>query len=49
MFRKGSQLTLFPGNGPGGLTSPTALKLDLTPYDWVVGISDDQPAAATRT
>ncbi|GAB3777533.1 FG-GAP-like repeat-containing protein [Nocardioides ungokensis] len=41
MFRQGNQLTLFPGNGPGGLTSPTPLKLDLSPYDWVVGISDE--------
>jgi hypothetical protein len=40
LFRKGSKLTLFPGNGPGGLTSPTALSLDLTAYDWVVGVSD---------
>ena len=40
LFRKGSQLTLFPGNGPGGLTNPKSLGLDLSPYDWVVGVSD---------
>ncbi|MFC4784148.1 FG-GAP-like repeat-containing protein [Nocardioides sp. MAHUQ-72] len=40
LFRQGSKLTLFPGNGPGGLTSPTSLGLDLSPYDWVVGVSD---------
>ena len=40
LFRKGSQLTLFPGNGPGGLTNPKSLSLDLSPYDWVVGVSD---------
>ena len=40
LFRKGSQLTLFPGNGPGGLTNPESLSLDLSPYDWVVGVSD---------
>jgi hypothetical protein len=40
LFRKGSKLTLFPGNGPGGLTSPKSLSLDLAPYDWVVGVSD---------
>jgi hypothetical protein len=40
LFRQGSRLTLFPGNGPGGLTTPAALGVDLTPYDWVVGISD---------
>ncbi len=26
LFRKGSQLTLFPGNGPGGLTGPQAAR-----------------------
>ena len=40
LFRSGSRLTLFPGNGPGGLTRPRSLGLDLTPYDWVVGVSD---------
>ncbi|MBZ5737343.1 FG-GAP-like repeat-containing protein [Nocardioides mangrovi] len=42
LFRNGSKLTLYPGNGPGGLTSPKALGLNLTPYDWVIGISDIQ-------
>ncbi|MGZ8744609.1 MAG: FG-GAP-like repeat-containing protein [Nocardioides sp.] len=40
LFRKGNRLTLFPGNGPGGLTGATSLGLDLSPYDWVVGVSD---------
>ena len=40
LFRRGAKLTLFPGNGPGGLTNPRALGLDLTPYDWVIGVSD---------
>jgi len=40
LFRRGSQLTLYPGNGPGGLTSGRALSLDLTPYDWAIGVSD---------
>ncbi len=40
LFRRGSKLTLFPGNGPGGLTSPRSLGLDLAPYDWVIGVSD---------
>jgi FG-GAP-like repeat len=40
LFRKGNRLTLFPGNGPGGLTGSKALGLDLSPYDWVVGVSD---------
>ena len=37
---QGPKLTLFPGNGPGGLTDPRPLGLDLSPYDWVVGVSD---------
>ncbi len=40
LFRKGNSLTLFTGNGPGGLTSPKSLGLDLTRYDWVIGVSD---------
>jgi hypothetical protein len=40
LFRKGSQLMVFPGNGPGGLTSPQALGLDVSAYDWVIGVSD---------
>jgi hypothetical protein len=40
LFRKGKKITLYAGNGPGGLTKPTAFKLNLKPYDWVVGISD---------
>jgi hypothetical protein len=41
LFRSGSRLMLFPGNGPGGLTDPEGLGLDLSRYDWVVGISDE--------
>ncbi|GCD91658.1 FG-GAP-like repeat-containing protein [Nocardioides sp. LS1] len=41
LFRKGSRLTLYPGNGPGGLTSPKTVGIDLTPYDWFIGISDE--------
>jgi hypothetical protein len=40
LFRKGSQLLVAPGNGPGGLTSPQQLELDVARYDWVVGVSD---------
>jgi hypothetical protein len=40
LFRRGDRLTLYPGNGPGGLTSPRPLGLDLKPYDWVIGVSD---------
>jgi hypothetical protein len=42
LFRSGGRLTLYPGNGPGGLTDPQVLGLDLSQYDWVVGISDEQ-------
>ena len=31
---------VFPGNGPGGLTSPQPLELDVSAYDWVIGVSD---------
>lgn len=40
LFRTGTALRLYPGNGPGGLTTGPQLGLDLAPYDWVVGISD---------
>ncbi|GAA1131906.1 FG-GAP-like repeat-containing protein [Nocardioides aquiterrae] len=42
LFRKGDKLTLYPGNGPGGLTTAKPLGLSLAPYDWVIGISDVQ-------
>ena len=40
LTRTGGKLQLLGGNGPGGLTGARSLTLDLTPYDWVVGISD---------
>ena len=40
VFRTGASAILYPGNGPGGLTGRKNLGLDLTPYDWVIGISD---------
>jgi hypothetical protein len=40
LFRDGSKLTLFRGNGPGGFSSPKGLGADLAPYDWVIGVSD---------
>lgn len=41
LFRRGPSLELIRGNGPGGLTgAPKRLSIDLTPFDWVVGISD---------
>lgn len=39
LLRVDGKLKLYPGNGPGGLTSPKSLSgLDLAPYDWVIGI-----------
>jgi hypothetical protein len=40
LFRSGANLTLYRGNGPGGLHAPTRLNVDLSPYDWVIGVSD---------
>ncbi|GAA4696113.1 FG-GAP-like repeat-containing protein [Nocardioides conyzicola] len=40
LFTKGGKATLYPGNGPGGLTKGAAVSLDLKPYNWVIGISD---------
>jgi hypothetical protein len=40
LFRKGNQLLVAPGNGPGGLTSPRRLEVDVSAYDWVIGVSD---------
>lgn len=34
LFRKGDR------HGPGGLTTPRGLGLDVGAYDWVVGVSD---------
>jgi hypothetical protein len=42
LLRRGGTLTVLHGNGPGGLHAPSRLRADLTPYDWVVGISDLQ-------
>ncbi|WP_370247760.1 N-acetylmuramoyl-L-alanine amidase [Nocardioides sp.] len=41
LLRRGPRLEVVRGNGPGGLTgAPKQLAIDLTPFDWVVGISD---------
>lgn len=41
LFVRGSRAVLYAGNGPGGLTGKArTLKIDLTPYDWVIGVSD---------
>lgn len=40
LFRTKGRLTLYPGNGPGGLTAPKRLGIDVRRFDWLVGISD---------
>ena len=40
LVRRGSTLTMYAGNGPGGFTGSRQLPIDLSPFDWVVGISD---------
>lgn len=41
LFLRGAKPMLYAGNGPGGLTGKgRVLDLDLTAYDWVVGVSD---------
>ncbi len=40
MFRRGGDISLFRGNGPGGLMSGRKLNIDLSKYDWTVGVSD---------
>ncbi len=40
MFRQGDALVAYPGNGPGGLTDPRRIDLDLSRYDLVTGIGD---------
>jgi hypothetical protein len=42
LIRRGGTLTLLRGNGPGGLSAPSRLPVDLSPYDWVIGVSDLQ-------
>ena len=40
LFRSGNGLSLYAGNGPGGLTGTKSLEVDLSGYDWVIGVSD---------
>ncbi|MBF4161848.1 FG-GAP-like repeat-containing protein [Nocardioides acrostichi] len=43
MVRDGDQLSLYPGNGPGGIMTPSKVGLDLGPYDRLVGVSSVRP------
>jgi len=40
LLRVDDRLVLYPGNGPGGLTSPVSLGVDVSAYDWVLGVGD---------
>jgi hypothetical protein len=45
LLRRSGTLSMMHGNGPGWLRSPSKLAIDLTPYDWVIGVSDLQAKA----
>jgi N-acetylmuramoyl-L-alanine amidase/FG-GAP-like repeat len=40
MIRNGNVLTTWAGNGPGGLSGPLPGGLDVTDYDWIIGVGD---------
>ena len=40
MVRNGNALTAWAGNGPGGLTGALPVSVDVTEYDWIVGVGD---------
>ena len=40
LLRKSGALTLLHGNGPGFMSRPTRLGADVSPYDWLVGVSN---------
>jgi hypothetical protein len=40
LFRTGARLSLYKGNGPGGLMTGRQMAIDLGAYDWTVGVSD---------
>ena len=40
LFRTGAKLSLFQGNGPGGLMKGRQMAIDLTGFDWSIGVSD---------
>jgi hypothetical protein len=42
LVRRGARLTVLHGNGPGGLHAPSKVSVDLSGYDWTIGISDLQ-------
>ena len=40
LFRSAGKLAWFRGNGPGGLMNGRQLQVDMSPFDWTVGVSD---------
>jgi hypothetical protein len=40
LFRSGTRIALYPGNGPGGFLGARALRVSVKPYDWMVGVGD---------
>jgi hypothetical protein len=40
MVRRRNLLTAWAGNGPGGLTGVLPVNVDVTGYDWIVGVGD---------
>jgi hypothetical protein len=52
LVRRGDDLLVYTGNGPGGLTGGRSLSLDLSDYDLVTGIPDatlrDRPDLVVR-
>ena len=40
LFRKNGEMSVFKGNGPGGLTGWSKLSLNSKAFDWVIGVSD---------
>ncbi len=40
LVQTSSSLSIYPGNGPGGLTGRKSVNLDIRGYDWVGGIGD---------
>ena len=40
LVRRGDELLVYTGNGPGGLTGGRALSLDLSDYDLLTGVPD---------
>jgi hypothetical protein len=40
LYRKRGALTVVKGNGPGGLTSAKRIGIDMSPFDWTIGVSD---------